>query len=302
MAKFNRRSFIKTGAAVGTGTMLSGAGNTFAGLAADSIDISVVKGENFYENTKKAIEILGGIDSFVKTGDTVGILMNSPWTKPGTFTSPEVAITVVEMCFEAGAKEVICLKKPRKDYWDKLPEKYNSVINRLSFAKAPVVKSIPRGISLKEAEITPSLLEVDVFINIPVSKNHTGTNFTANLKNLMGACPHSTCRKFHFKEGNSGGWYDDISHLSQCIADVNLIRKPDLCVVDSTVFVESGGPGGPGPLLKPHKVVAGRDAVAIDSYVATFLGLQMGSVDMVKFAHAHGIGEMDYTKLNIKEA
>ena len=39
--------------------------------------VSSVKGQDYYANTKKAIDALGGIKQFVKKGQTVGILVNS---------------------------------------------------------------------------------------------------------------------------------------------------------------------------------------------------------------------------------
>ncbi|MBN1988175.1 MAG: hypothetical protein JW783_02110 [Bacteroidales bacterium] len=39
--------------------------------------VSMVKGQDYYANTQKAIDELGGIKQFVKKGQTVGILVNS---------------------------------------------------------------------------------------------------------------------------------------------------------------------------------------------------------------------------------
>ncbi|WP_169742987.1 DUF362 domain-containing protein [Desulfobacter vibrioformis] len=51
------------------------------------------------------------------------------------------------------------------------------------------------------------------------------------MKNMMGLTSSSTNHFFHFGSGSSG-WYDDPEFLSQCIADVNLVRRPDLSVFD----------------------------------------------------------------------
>ena len=96
-------------------------------------------------------------------------------------------------------------------------------------------------------------------------------------------------------------YYDDIEFLSQCIADVNLVRKPDLCVVDATEFVRTNGPGGPGEIVRARKVVAGKNCASVDAYCSTLLDLNPSDVAMIKFASDHGIGEIDLKKLKIRE-
>jgi uncharacterized protein (DUF362 family) len=163
--------------------------------------------------------------------------------------------------------------------------------------------NIPNGKFLKEADISKTLLNCDVFINVPIVKNHQGTNFTANLKNMMGACSGSTNRYFHKGSKKSGlfGYYDDVEFLSQCIADVNLVRQPNICIVDATEFVTTNGPYGPGELNKAHKIVAGTNCVSVDSFCSTLLGLVPKDVLMIQRAHEHGLGEIDLKKLTIKE-
>ncbi|MCU0288649.1 MAG: DUF362 domain-containing protein [Acidobacteria bacterium] len=45
----------------------------------------------------------------------------------------------------------------------------------------------------------------------------------------------------------------DIRHLDQCIADLNTIIKPNLCIVDATEFITTNGPFSPGNLVKTVK-------------------------------------------------
>jgi len=88
------------------------------------------------------------------------------------------------------------------------------------------------------------LFECDVLINIPIFKHHGGTILTGCLKNVMGACSGTTNRFFHSGSTQSGA-KEDLGFLAQAIADANLVRKPDLCVVDATEFLINNGPAGP---------------------------------------------------------
>ena len=79
------------------------------------------------------------------------------------------------------------------------------------------------------------------------------------------------------------------------------VISPDLCIVDGTEFIITNGPFGPGEIIKPMKVVAGTDRVAIDSYCSTLLGYTGEDILQIKKASALGLGEIDLNKAKIKE-
>jgi uncharacterized protein (DUF362 family) len=156
-----------------------------------------------------------------------------------------------------------------------------------------------KGVALKEARIIKTFYNYDVFINMNITKEHSGNNFSGTMKNLMGINSPASDRTFH--RSNWTMIMDDAEHLDQCIADLNTIIRADLCIVDATEFVTTNGPNGPGKLLKPQKVIAGTDPVAIDTYCATLFGYDPKDIIAIKKAVEHGLGEMDLSKMNIKE-
>jgi len=307
----DRREFVKKSAAVGASAMLgplvatdAAAQLTRSRLQGGSVDLAVVHGADYYGAAVKAVEILGGMSRFVPQGANVGVLVNSPWPNPGTYTNPDVGLAVVQMCFDAGAKEVYSVEGASTAYWERgsLAKRHAEVIAGIKpSGERDLSIEIPEGKALKRAEICRPLVESDVLVNVPVVKDHAGTRFTCTMKNMMGGCHHSTNRFFHFG-GGGADWYDDVEHLSQCIADLSLLRQADLCVVDATEFVTTNGPRGPGRLRKPQEVVAGIDTVAVDAFCAKFLGLNAVDVPMVRMAYEHGLGEMDLGKLSIETA
>jgi hypothetical protein len=58
---------------------------------------------------------------------------------------------------------------------------------------------------------------------------------------------------------------------------------------------------GPGKIIKPQKVVAGVDRIAIDSYCCTLWELKADEIFMIKAGFSHGLGQMDLSKVSIKE-
>ncbi len=301
-----RRSFIKGSTVLGASSIL---GSSVVGwmqklaFAQGNVDIAAVKGPDYFQNTIHAVEILGGMGKFVSKQSKVGLLINSPWDHPGSYVKPEITLAVIQMCRDAGAKEIGVFKSPGNSYWRRsaLSEKFRDEVRSTRSLEGRYTEvSIPRGRALKKAEIAKGLLDCDVFINVPIAKDHNGVRFTGAMKNMMGATSSSTNWFFHSGSG-ARGYYDDVEHLSQCIADVNLVRKPDLCIVDGTEVVTTNGPQGPGRLLKPQKVFAGVDRVAVDAYGANLLGVKGEEIRTTQKAHEHGLGEIQLARLRIQE-
>jgi len=296
-----RRLFIYDGTLLGFGSLLGGPLLTIAVEAGEALDLAVATGKDYFRSTLAAVDQLGGMGRFVPKGARVGLLINDPFRHPGTHVSPEVALAVVKMCYDAGAKGIQVLKDGPRGYWQRTPlaRRYADELKSLTPCSSRYVQvGIRRAVSLRQAEIIRELMEVDVLVNVSISKDHAGCNFSGILKNMMGAAMYSTCRYFHY---GKGGWNEDVEFLSQCIADINLLRKPALCICDSTECVVTNGPFGPGKIVKPQKVVAGADPVAVDTFCAGLIGLVADQIDMIGKSAEIGLGEMNLRKLRIKE-
>lgn len=304
---FNRREFLKRSAVLGASSIL---GASTVGwmhklaFAEAKVDIAAAKGSDYFKNAIKAVEILGGMSKFVSKQSKVGLFINSPWKNPGSYVKPEITLAVIQMCLDAGAKEIGVFKDLSNSYWRRsaLSERFRDEIKGIRYLGGEYTEvAVPQGRSLKKAQIAKGLLDCDVFINIPIAKDHTGVRFTGTMKNMMGATSRSTNGFFHHGSGASG-YYDDVEFLSQCIADVNLLRKPDLCVFDGTEVITTNGPHGPGKLIKPQVVFAGVDRVAVDVYGANLIGLKGEEVQTSRMAHAHGLGEIRLSAIQVREA
>jgi len=303
MKKITRRKFVKTSAAIGGATIIGSyiPGVLKAGIPNENPDIVTMPGDNLMENMYKILEPIGGIEKFVPKGSTVGVLLNSPWIHPGTFTHPDVALSVIRLCFEAGAKEVVCFKPVRDGYWleSQYAKSMEKDIEKISYCDERIEVVIPDGVELKNASIYKGITDVDVFINIPVAKHHAGTNYSGILKGLMGVSSSNTNRHMHSPDGEYT--YANYEYLSQCIADLNLIRQPDLCIVDAIECVQNNGPRGPGETIKPNLILAGTDPVVLDVYGANLIGIDPIDVLTCVKASEHGLGKNDISDITIME-
>ena len=282
--KITRRKFIKKGMVL-AGGMLGGIGlGPVTTSAVENPDIYVVQGTNYYDNTIKAIDGIGDINQIVSKGSKVGLLVNHAFLNIGAHVHPDMTVAIARKCFDAGAKDITLIKSPTWGYFRRArSDKQAKDVIKLLKSPSGDYKTVPikGALALNKADIMKDLLDCDVFINTAIVKSHSATYITAVLKNMMGSAPFSTCSGFHRGDKN---------HLAQCIADINLVRKPDICVMDATEVLATGGPRGPGIVKRPNKVFAGRDPVAVDSYATWLLGINPKRIKMLDFAYRHVLG------------
>lgn len=272
---------------------------------AEAPGIAVVTGDDYGACSVKAVELLGGMTRFVPRGAKVALLPNVQSSHPGTFTKPAILRAVVRMCKEAGAAEVNCLSIQNQKAWD------DTGLGRVLQEEGVGLKLIPRdeanfdpvpvpgGKALTEARILKDFFASDLLINMPITKDHAGNRFTGTMKNLMGLNSPVSNRSFHRPNWKTDP--ADIEHLDQSIVDLNKTVRPALHIVDAAEFIISNGPFGPGELLKPRKVVAGTDRVAIDAYCCGLWGLRPDEIIMIQRGAEQGLGTMDPAAVRIAE-
>jgi uncharacterized protein (DUF362 family) len=303
----DRRTFLKNSALLGGATFITSQVyprglNSVLNFAPP--DIYRSGAVDIYKEIPKLFDALGGAGKFVKQGNTVGMLVNSPWKHPGYYTSPDIPLAVAQLCLDSGASKVICFKPVPNGYWEKSShhEEKSGLISRISYSSDRVEVPIEGGLEMKTAEIFRDFLEVDVFINIPVAKHHAGTGYSGTLKNLMGVSTSTTNRHMHSPDGEYT--YAKQEYLSRCIADLNLLRKPDLCIVDAIVCGLDNGPRGPGETSAPKKILAGTDPLAMDIYAAKLAGFYPEDIQTFAFAAELGLGKSkldDITVIDIDD-
>ncbi len=294
-----RRSFLRT---AGAGLAAGLAGRPDWLLAKEEYDLAVITGEPAAA-TQKAIEALGGISRFVKKGQKVVLKPNMSFANPpdrASTTHPAVVVTVAQACLEAGAQRVVVLDYPlrkgdlcleRSGMLDAFQGLKGVHVLALEEKKFYREIKVPQGKVFDRVEVMREVLESDVLISIPQAKSHSATGVSLGLKGLMGLIWDRY--SFHSK-------YD----IDQAIADLATAIKPQLSILDATRALVSGGPGGPGEVVKPNLIIAGTDPVAVDSYgvsVAPWYGQNFKGrqVKHILAAHQRGLGKIDLENLRI---
>jgi len=299
--KLNRRTFIGASVAAVAGLRH---GDVFA-AAAPSPDIVEVGGTDAGALVKAAIDALGGITKFVRAGDYVVIKPNAGFANPAvwaTTTNPDVVLAVAKACLDAKAKQVLILEYPQAKA-EKCLERcgLNAVLATVPQIKVKLLSAagdfqkvdIKDGVALKSVDLAKALLSADVFINVPVAKHHYQAGVSFGLKNHMGL--------IHDRQS-----FHTMLDLHQAVADLGLVVKPHLTIVDATRALLTNGPAGPGETVALNKVIAGRVVTSVDAYALTlarFNQKQMTPADAkhIELAAKAGLGQIDLAKLNVKK-
>lgn len=301
----DRREFIKksiqAGIILGSASSLGKYSNLLASqksFPSNNYDLVAIKGGEPDAMLDKAIESLGGMKSFVKKGQKVVVKPNIGWDvtpeRAGN-TNPVLVKRIVQHCYEAGAKEVYVFDNTC-DNWKRCYS--NSGIEKA--VKDAGGKMVPgnsesyyqkvevkQGKKLTDTQVHELILESDVFINVPILKDHASTHLTIAMKNLMG---NVWDRQY---------WHRNDLH--QCIADFTSFRKPDLNIVDAYYVMKKNGPRGTsrGDVVLLKSQIISPDIVAVDAAAAKLFGIEPADVEYIKFANDMKLGTMNLSKLNI---
>ena len=298
-----RRTFLKNTAAAGIigGIALNLPAKTLSKTAKKkgNYDMVAVKGGEAAEMFDKGIEAMGGMKTFVKPGQTVVVKPNIGWAKTpeeAANTNPELVKRIIEHCLKAGAKTVYVFDHTC-NYW-KDTYKKSGISEAAKAAGAKVVcgnyqkdyrlVEVPEGKKLKNAKVHNLILDSDVFINVPVLKNHGGAVMTCAMKNFMGIVWD---RRFFHK-----------NNLQQCIADSVNIREPDLNIVDAYRVMKKGGPRGRGlkDVVTMKYQLLSTDIVAVDTAASKILGISESRIGHIKRGEDLKLGTRNIDKLKVK--
>ncbi len=258
----------------------------------------VARGGDPAVNVRAAIERLGGMRNLLTPDDTVLIKPNIGWQRPpehAANTHPDVVAEIVRLCRAAGPKRVIVTDCPIRK--SRAAFEWSGIGEASAAAGAEVI--IPEDSSYRTVSISERLGAWDILepfvtatkiINVPVAKSHNLMGSAAGMKNWIGI---TTRLRYLF--------HNDID---ASIAELALLMKPTLTVIDATRVLMHGGPaGGSTAAVNPYgAVAAGFDPVALDAWATSIFPSSAGSIPAyLRIAEGMGLGSADFRSLQAPE-
>ncbi len=253
----------------------------------DKAVVAVVRGGSVEAAVRKAVDLVGGMSGRVKKWDRVLIKVSLDDAKPsgsGLVTNVEVVRALVRICKEAGARRITVADGSIKtNTWKafeaagyvKMAQEEGVVLTDLD-ADYIWRAWLPEGDSYKKYSVATTVLNTEVFINVPVMKIEDSDSPSLSLKNLIGIM----CDKRAKRRLPKGKDLDDL------IIDMNSIRQSDLVVIDGLNF--------------DHAIIAGNDPVSTDSVTMRMMKIDPGRIGYIKMAESKGFGKSNYYDIEVK--
>jgi len=258
--------------------------------------MSVATGSDRPRTVSTAIQQLGGIERFVKEGDTVAIKPNVAFASPailGATAHPELVAKVALLCYQAGAKRVIVTDNPINDPASCFT--LSGIGKAASQAGAEVV--LPKAHHFKHTTLAGGKLiknwpiffspfaRANKLIGITPVKDHHRAGASMSMKNWYGLLG-----------GRRNIFHQDINTI---IAELAMMVKPTLVILDATEVMMTNGPtgGSLSDLKRLNTMIASCDMVAADSLGCRLLDMSVSDLPYLRKAKEAGAGTTDYKSL-----
>jgi uncharacterized protein (DUF362 family) len=274
--------------------------------------VSVAEGTN--EDTpaqilQTALQGLGGLERFIKTGQTVAIKPNATWAYPpktASSTDPDFLTAVIQAVQAAGAGRIIvmdhCSIEPGADDALRIngigqlvkdlgidyvfPDRFNAPAS--TYTKI----DLPQGKANQSIRVIKAAVEADVRINLAVAKTHNVAKFSMCLKHMMGFLQQPGLLHSNLEQGIA-----DLSTPSSMQAQLHILEAIRVRIPFGS-FPTCAGPEtditNPLMVARRNKVIAGVDPVLVDAFGCVDLfDIQPQDLTHVLRASESGCGDMD---------
>jgi uncharacterized protein (DUF362 family) len=241
---------------------------------------------------REAINHLGGMESFVRPGQTVLIkpdLSVFYSAEEGCTTDPLLVGALIRLAKAAGAVRVVVAESSSESFsamevmevtgMTAVAEREGAELLDLGGSEVPTrTIAVPNGQVLGLVPLPIPLLDADVIIDAPKAKNHSLDPISGALKNWVGISNH---RSRIQSDGD-----DESIHR---FMDIMTVTRPALCVVDALIAGEGDGPVANLPRWCGC-VIASTDPVATDVTIARLMGRDWRKLQFAREAERRGLG------------
>lgn len=241
--------------------------------------VSLVKTQDRRHGVRTAVSLLKINNPFQDKEIVLKPNFNSAHPFPGS-THNDTLIALVDLLKERGAKKItVADRSGMGDTYQVMQAKgIFELSEQLGFEAVPIDElpaeewehcTIEDGHWSRGVEMTKLFRNAQSIVQTCCLKTHRyGGHFTLSLKNSVGmVARYSVKDRYDYMRELHGSPYQ-----REMIAEINLLYKPDLIVLDGLEAFVQGGPDR-GTLEKPGVILASTDRVALDAVGVAILRL-----------------------------
>ncbi len=269
-------------------------------------EVSILKCNNYdrelvYQTLKKSVDLLGGMGSFIKKGETVLLKPNLLFAKEpekAVTTHPSVVYAALKLVIDAGGKPLVgdspgtgnAVKVASKAGIKEVCDRLN--VSIIDFKESVEVEN-PKGRTFKNFTIAKEVRDVDCIINLPKLKTHAQMFLTLGVKNLFGCIVGRRKPQWHFAAGRNR------DNFARMLVDLYHLLKPRLTIVDGILAMEGNGPGSGDP-RELGLIFASSDCIALDRVITEVLGAKAYDLFTTKVADEDDTGITSLEEIEVK--
>lgn len=269
-------------------------------MSAERDLVSLVRCEDYtpervMDAVRNAIDLLGGLDSFVSPGQRVlvkpNLLQMTPPEKCVT-THPEVVYAVAKLLKDHGCQVTIADSAGGETPFTtaRLQKLYEVTGMAKAAERAGVVLGTearyvevpsPQGKLVKRFQVIAPAAEADAIVVVSKAKTHVLTTMTGAIKCIFGVLPGMEKPSFH-------GRMPDVNSFSDMLLDLNEAVKPRLQIMDAVMGMEGEGPSGGDP-RHIGAIIASSNCVSLDIVAATLMSFRPEDIPAIARAAERGM-------------
>jgi uncharacterized protein (DUF362 family)/NAD-dependent dihydropyrimidine dehydrogenase PreA subunit len=269
-------------------------------MAADTTLVSLVRCEDYHrenvrEAVRQAVDLVGGVGSFVAPGETVLVkpnMLQGAGPERCVATHPEVVFAVANLLVAHGCRVVIAdspgagipysagnLRRAYAACGYAAAADETGIDLNLDTGHRDV--AFPEGEVMKRFAIITPALDADAVVVVSKAKTHTWTRMSGAAKNLFGLIPGFEKPAFHFR-------FRDEAEFSKMLVDLNELIRPRLQIVDAVTGMEGDGPQSGTPRAI-GAILAGGSYSAVDTVLARLIGYDPMEIGTIRAAADRGL-------------
>lgn len=238
---------------------------------------------NITDAIDKQFTLLGGLEKFVRPGDSVLLKPNfiAPKSRHHACqTDPAVIIETARLLKDFGAKPFIADSPAWSNVHNCIRQlKLEEPLRKLSVPVKQLDKPKKCKIGSENTNIGISsiALDADVIINLPKFKSHQQLTATFAVKNMFGCVSGKHKALWHFRKGAKA--YD----FCRLLIEIYQYLNPVLTIIDAVIAMD-----GPGPINGRARplgwLIGGTDPIACETICASLVGIEPGNLPIIKTA------------------
>ncbi len=248
---------------------------------------------------QRQFELLGGLEAFLKRGDTV--LLKPNFIAPRAHhhsaaqTHPAVILEVAKLVKDYGAKPFVA----DSPAWTnvaicarmlELTEPLRQLGIPLRQLNAP--RKCRLGPDGPNIGISAVALDADVIINLPKFKTHQQMVATFAVKNMFGCVSGKSKALWHLRRGNTA------DEFAEMLVGVCRYLRPTLTIIDGIVAMHGQGPIR-GKSRSLGWLIGGIDPIACEVVCSRLVGIEPEQLPIIRAARQADFGCSEWQQIEI---